>query len=324
MKLGSGLTGVVVAALLLLAPARAFAEDASAVRVEATGPSRVTVGDMVEISVTVTSGSGSPVAGAYVVATAEGSFAGVSGRYELAAAYTSDDGAATLRWVQKSNDLTGLQVEYIGGTDRVTVPLDVAVSPGGQVYQPEIGIHIPWLTGAWLVGLVGLVWAMIAYAVSRVFLISREASSVSRVVRLVPVLLTGLVALGGIGLVAVLTRNPESHWNLRSPEGYARTPIADVNSPVGYAGPGNKLTQVEADGLTLYVNAECMGCHGVAGRGGTVGGSIVGDLDEGLDAFIRTVRRGPKGMPEYLPEVLGDDKIAAIYQYLVEANRSGS
>ena len=66
-------------------------------------------------------------------------------------------------------------------------------------------------------------------------------------------------------------------------------------------------------GKQLFVADDCAACHGIDGRGGIIGPSIVGSTADKLRAKTQV---GPKGMPAYAPGALSDADLAAIAAYL--------
>jgi len=75
------------------------------------------------------------------------------------------------------------------------------------------------------------------------------------------------------------------------------------------------------NGTRLFVTKGCVACHALEARGGVVGPAIAG-----TDAatVLKKVRKGPSGMPQYSPETLTDDEIAAIAAYLRSLAPPGS
>lgn len=58
---------------------------------------------------------------------------------------------------------------------------------------------------------------------------------------------------------------------------------------------------------------DCAACHGLDGRGGIIGPSIVG---ASADKLRSKTQVGPRGMPAYAPGALTDADLAAIAAYL--------
>ena len=144
----------------------------------------------------------------------------------------------------------------------------------------------------------------------------------------VPLVFVGVISGLAFGLiVGVIARSPETHANVR-PEGFDRTPIIYVGEEIPFAGIGLAdpwlVTDVDqsARGRLLFLSNSCAACHGLGGQGGVVGP----DLDPGeltLSELRREARSGPKGMPNFMEEVISDDDLEAIYAFL-EATRQGT
>lgn len=136
----------------------------------------------------------------------------------------------------------------------------------------------------------------------------------------IPAVLTLTISGLAITLIAVvIARSPYTHGNLRPAAGYTRTEVAYVGQDrpfegIGLANPRLAETgDPAADGRSLFFGLGCSGCHGLTGRGGTIGPNITGTAASKLS---RKVRSGPKGMPEYLPDTLSDEQIQQIAAFL--------
>jgi mono/diheme cytochrome c family protein len=120
-------------------------------------------------------------------------------------------------------------------------------------------------------------------------------------------------------LLTVAARSPYTHANLSAhfDPSYARTAQTEVGAPVLYRSPGLAVplpanAPLEERGKALLVERGCAGCHGIDGQGSVVGPAIVPDIE-----IVReNVRKGPGGMPVFLPEQLGDDDLTAIVTFL--------
>ena len=129
----------------------------------------------------------------------------------------------------------------------------------------------------------------------------------------------GMAVLGiAFTLLAIVARSPYTHSNLNlafDPR-YTRTDQALVGAPVPISGmmlgvrPANDPVQ---HGKQLFVMEGCASCHGLDGRGGVVGPSIIGTKADKLR--VKTTV-GPQGMPAYAPGALTDQDLAAIAAYL--------
>ena len=66
-------------------------------------------------------------------------------------------------------------------------------------------------------------------------------------------------------------------------------------------------------GRELYLSYQCWQCHGYEGQGGAA--ARVAAMGYPYAAFTRFVRI-PNAMPAYSPEMLSDDKLRLIYDFL--------
>lgn len=121
-----------------------------------------------------------------------------------------------------------------------------------------------------------------------------------------------------LSLLAIVARSPWTHSNLNLgfDSRYRRTEQMMVGAPVPMRGemlavpPASDPVQ---RGKQLFVVDGCASCHGLDGRGGIVGPSIVGTK---VDKLRVKTQVGPQGMPAYAPGSLSDQDFAAIAAYL--------
>jgi len=75
------------------------------------------------------------------------------------------------------------------------------------------------------------------------------------------------------------------------------------------------LTQAEdaSDGAALYKANQCWQCHGYAGQGGPA--ARIAPTYYPFEIFARFVRH-PNLMPAYSPNVLSDQQLRKIYEYV--------
>ncbi len=133
-----------------------------------------------------------------------------------------------------------------------------------------------------------------------------------------PVLISAAVLLISLTLITITARSPYTHANLDLgfDPGYTRTDQTFVGESIPFSGgglavpPANDLVE---RGKQLFVSKGCAACHGVEGRGGIIGPSIVGTKASKLRA--KTLA-GPEGMPAYAPGALTNDDLTAIAAYL--------
>ena len=69
----------------------------------------------------------------------------------------------------------------------------------------------------------------------------------------------------------------------------------------------------DAEGRELYLSYQCWQCHGYEGQGG--GAARIASTAYSFEAFARVVRH-PDLMPAYPRNLLRDDKLRLIYDYV--------
>ncbi len=135
---------------------------------------------------------------------------------------------------------------------------------------------------------------------------------------LVPVFVGLGVLMLALSLLTIVVRSPYTHSNLDlgfDPL-YSRSVQMLVGAPVPFTGDGMPVAPSSDPvqlGRQLFVTEGCAGCHGLDGRGGVIGPSIVGTKAAKLRS--KTLA-GPKGMPAYAPGALTDADLAAIAAFL--------
>jgi len=318
-----------VLAVMLLAPASAWAGD---IVMSVGAPASAVVGSTVKVQVSVSS-DGLAVVGAEVSLSYRATFGGVVDFVELDRGTTDEQGSLALHFEQRAEDNDEMRVEYLGPEEGPVdaVVFGIAVEPGGvQQYRSQAGVSIPWLKGSAVIGLIALVWSVIAYSAFQLVLIGRrgegsaggsgapygneEGSAWIGVVLAVVTLITA------VGMVIVFVRNPLTHGNLSDPTGTQRVPYGLVGEKYAYTGLGftNSLPADSGDpahdGAVLWIRAGCVSCHGI----GAVGGEVGPDMSdvESLTDLTGDTRRGPEGMPPYGEEILSDADLARIYAWL--------
>ena len=135
---------------------------------------------------------------------------------------------------------------------------------------------------------------------------------------LLPTFIGTAVLVIALTLLTIVARSPYTHSNLNlgfDPR-YTRTQQSVVGSPIPFGGNGLAVPRA-GDPVQLrqqlFVFKGCSACHGLDGRGGIVGPSIVGTKAEKLRSKTQV---GPQGMPAYASGVLTDEDLAAIAAYL--------
>lgn len=135
---------------------------------------------------------------------------------------------------------------------------------------------------------------------------------------LLPALIGSGVLMLALSLLTIVARSPYTHsnLNLHFDPGYTRTQQMVVSGPVPVTGDQlavPRATNPVELGKQLFAGNGCAGCHGLDGRGGIIGPSIVGMTAEKLRVKTSV---GPKGMLPYAPGALTDQDLTAIAAYL--------
>ena len=135
---------------------------------------------------------------------------------------------------------------------------------------------------------------------------------------LLPVFIGSAVLVIALTLLTIVARSPYTHSNLNvavDPR-YTRTEQIVVGAPIPF-GSGRLAVPPASDrvqlGKQLFVADNCASCHGLDGRGGVIGPSIVGKTAKKLRT---TTNIGPKGMPAYADGALSNADLDAITAYL--------
>ncbi len=135
---------------------------------------------------------------------------------------------------------------------------------------------------------------------------------------LLPAFIGSAVLVIAFTLLTIVARSPYTHSNLNKAfdPGYTRTDQSVVDTPIPFMGGMLAVTPASdpvEQGKQLFIANECASCHGLDGRGGIIGPSIVGTK---ADKLRSKTLAGPKGMPAYAPDALSDTDLAAIAAYL--------
>ncbi len=69
-------------------------------------------------------------------------------------------------------------------------------------------------------------------------------------------------------------------------------------------------------GRSAFVEMGCHHCHGYEGQGARPTGPRLAPEPMPLEVFSNIVRRPPNVMPAYSPEVLSDEKLKRVHEYL--------
>ncbi|MFQ5982162.1 MAG: c-type cytochrome [Woeseiaceae bacterium] len=74
-----------------------------------------------------------------------------------------------------------------------------------------------------------------------------------------------------------------------------------------------ELNSEDKTGRELYISFQCWQCHGYEGQGGAA--ARIATRSYPFEAFARFLRR-PDLMPAYPPNLLDDEELRLIYEYL--------
>ncbi len=317
-RVGIGVSVLFLLVVVAAGPAAAEAE----LKIEA--PGQVVVGDQVVVKATVTDG-GAPVVGAEVALSFLARLGGESGWVAVATGTTNETGVVTLAYEQRAL-AERMRVEYFGPDGQENTEFAVEIVDGGQLYRSDAGADLPIFGVWWIVAVLAIVWGLVILAVVGIVRVGGASGTGETAAKAIPRIMVAFVALTAIGMFVVVLSRPESHANLDPTEDFDRVPRAVVGADGPYAGlgiadPGRP--QGQQPGREVFVQAGCASCHGVQGEGALVGGAIV-EIESGgvrvpsLDELIDEVRKGPKGMPAYGENVLTDEDVAQILDYLAE------
>ncbi|MGZ5384685.1 MAG: c-type cytochrome [Acidimicrobiia bacterium] len=300
----------------------AAASPANAAEIEIVVPSGSTVGEIVQVSATITDG-GQPIVEAVVAVTRKAELAGTSGFVELDSGITDEAGVVALEFVQYagSSEIAAMRIEYQGPNGTEAAEFELIVLPGPQQFASSSGADIGILNVSWLIVVIGLVWVSLIVATWQVLVISRARRTSKSASRVVPIVMVGFVAFTALGMFYVVLTQPTMHANLAPNEPFDRVPAAYLDQESDFTGlglhDGSRLSDLS--GEVLYVQAGCVSCHGVGGRGGVVGGELSVSAMSDTEEVVEAIRRGPKGMPVYSEHALSDEEIDRIIDHLTTA-----
>jgi cytochrome c5 len=293
---------------------------ASAADIEVDAPSESTVGDVVQVSATITDG-GQPVTDAVVKVTRQAGLGGVSGFVMLDSGVTDDAGVVALEFVQyaDSSETAAMRVEYQGPDGIEAAEFELVVLPGPQQFSSSSGADIGPINLGWLIFALAVVWIFVLAAAWQMLTISRAREDAKLRHHAMPYYMVGFVAFTALGMFYVILTQPAMHANLSPNEPFDRVPTALVGAEDDYLGLTSHRTSRPDDlsGEVLYMQTGCVSCHGIGGHGATVGGELNEATMSDGDEVVEAVRRGPKGMPVYSEHALSDAEVDRIIDYVI-------
>jgi mono/diheme cytochrome c family protein len=87
-------------------------------------------------------------------------------------------------------------------------------------------------------------------------------------------------------------------------------------------GAGGVNAAEERSGEQLFKDFGCVLCHGSTGYRGGIGGRPIAPLQHSLDAFRILVRSPGNAMPAFAPQVLSEEQLKKLYQFLSSVSPS--
>lgn len=178
---------VMLVSVALGAAVFALAGTAAASHVNAviTVPDKATVGQPVEVQVTLRSADeGLPVADVTVMFYTDASFGDVTGEVELGQAVTDKNGVATLTHEPRSASEHQIRIEYLppGESEPEVATTSISVTGStSQLHRSTAGVEIPGLNVWLIIALVSGVWAILFSVALRVIAIARAGAEVGTV-----------------------------------------------------------------------------------------------------------------------------------------------
>ncbi|HEX6581074.1 MAG TPA: c-type cytochrome domain-containing protein [Actinomycetota bacterium] len=228
-------------------------EEAEVPLIELGVPEGAELGSRVTLRATLTDPhDGRPIADASIVFQAPAVWGEeIRGWMVLGAATTDRKGTASLTTQVRTSGEVEIRAVFLGGEGFApasgSAHLDVLGD--AQLYEPAVGIRVPWLNLWLLAAVIGLVWGMYLLVGRRVLAIARPERAVvavgegstppssgatsrrSFLARALPFGAQAGIAVMGTGLVALVARSPRTHGNLMAPPAtldYHRTAVARV------------------------------------------------------------------------------------------------
>lgn len=221
--------------------------------IELEVPDGAELGSHVTLRATLTDPhDGRPIRGASILFQAPAVWGEeIRGWMSLGVATTDRRGTASVMTQVRSSGEVEVRAVFLGGDGFAPASGSAHLDVHGdaQLYEPAVGIRVPWLNLWVLAAVIGLVWGMYLLVGLRVLAIARPRPAVvaegpgstrpapgatsrrSFLARSLPLGAQVGIAAIGTGLVALVARSPRTHGNLMAPPAtldYHRTPVARV------------------------------------------------------------------------------------------------
>jgi mono/diheme cytochrome c family protein len=87
-------------------------------------------------------------------------------------------------------------------------------------------------------------------------------------------------------------------------------------------GAGGVSATEERSGQQLFTDFGCVLCHGSTGYRGGIAGRPIAPMQHSLDAFRILVRSPGNAMPAFAPQVLSEEQLKKLYQFLSSVSPS--
>lgn len=216
-------------------------------------PDEAELGSHVTLRATLTDPhDGSPIPGASMLFQAPVVWGEeIRGWMLIGVATTDQNGTASLTTQVRSSGEVEMRAVFLGGSGFAPASGSAHLDVHGdaQLYEPSVGLRVPWLNLWVLAAVIGLVWGTYLLVGVRVLAIARPGPAVvaegpgsttpapgdtsrrSFLARALPFGAQAGIAVIGAGLVGLVARSPRTHGNLMAPPAtvdYHRTAVARV------------------------------------------------------------------------------------------------
>jgi hypothetical protein len=147
---------------------------ASHIRMDATMPDELVLGQTINVPVVLQSRDGAPLEGATVVFFLHAVFAGTEGEAEVGRAVTDERGMAVLAYRPRLVGHHELRMQYaaLGDAEAEVVTVVFDVNGGEQLYRSAPGVDVPGLNVGLLMAALGAVWSILLWVAIRLIRIA--------------------------------------------------------------------------------------------------------------------------------------------------------
>lgn len=161
------------AVCLALASGQVWVGAQSTLQIELEAPTTATLGEEIDIAVTLKDADGALISGAPISFFSPANFVGVVGEIEIGVVSTGTDGVAELRYTpRRAGEVTfTARFEGAASDSSISSTRTISVTGAAQLYRQSAGVNFPFL-GAWTVALVlAVVWGLlllVVYFITRI------------------------------------------------------------------------------------------------------------------------------------------------------------